>query len=145
VEDSRPEAPRRADGIQRLLSDTRVLGPSGIERVAWGWRRYGQPELDLCDQACGKAEATIRSAGLETALETAEEELRRLTHGQEWRAEDPITGRTAAEAARRAALALIAREWLSHEEYRTLVKPMSEALPWLLPEERPDEYREPRF
>jgi hypothetical protein len=133
---------RHPDGIQRLLSDARVMGPSGIERVAWGWRRYAQPELSSCDQACMRAEEKIRSAGLQPALEAAEQELRQVTHGQEWQAEDQLTGRTAAEAARRAALALIARDWLSHEEYRTLVKPMSEALPWLLPQERPDEYRD---
>ncbi|HZV50237.1 MAG TPA: hypothetical protein VFD49_10775 [Candidatus Dormibacteraeota bacterium] len=143
MEPSTSNASRHSDGIQRLLADARVLGPSGIERVAWGWRRYARSELDACDHACARAETAIRSAGLLPALETAEEELRQITHGQEWRAEDPATGRTAAEAARRAALALMGRDWLSHEEYRTLVKPMSEALPWLLPEERPDPYREP--
>ncbi|HLH71394.1 MAG TPA: hypothetical protein VKY90_20820 [Candidatus Dormibacteraeota bacterium] len=142
MEGSTGNVPRHPDGIQRLLSDTRVLGPSGIERVAWGWRRYARSELDACDHACAKAEAAIRSAGLQPALQAAEQELRQVTHGQEWQAEDQLTGRTAAEAARRAALALIAQDWLSHGEYRALVKPMSEALPWLLPEERPDAYPE---
>ncbi len=73
-----------------------------------------------------------------------EEELRRLTHGHDWQAEDVQAGRTAAEAARHAGMALLARDAIDHLQYRHLVKAMSEALPWLLPEELPDAYRERR-
>jgi hypothetical protein len=135
--------PRTAD-LERLLEDTRVLGPSGIERIAWGWRRYEDHELGAVDPAAETARQAIHEAGLGPAWEAVEEELRRLTHGHDWQAEDVQTGRTAAEAARHAGMALLVRDAIDHQQYRHLVKAMSEALPWLLPEELPDTYRERR-
>jgi len=40
-----------------------------------------------------------------------------------------------------AALALLTRDKLSHEQYATLARPMAEALPWLLPEAPPEPRR----
>jgi hypothetical protein len=39
------------------------------------------------------------------------------------------------------ALGIMTRDKLSHEQYVTLVRPMAEALPWLLPEAPPEARR----
>src|SRR5260370_36234886 len=31
------------EGLDRLLTDARVLSPAGIERAAWGWDRHEDP------------------------------------------------------------------------------------------------------
>src|SRR5438309_553832 len=31
------------EGLERLLTDARVLSPAGIERAAWGWDRHEDP------------------------------------------------------------------------------------------------------
>ena len=33
------------EGLERLLTDARVLSPAGIERAAWGWDRHEDPRL----------------------------------------------------------------------------------------------------
>jgi hypothetical protein len=137
-----------SDDIERLLADTRVLGPSGIERIAWAWKRYSNPQLGECDEAEATARGAIAEHGLEEAWQAAEADLREMTEGHHaqssWRAEAPAVGRTAEDAALHAALALVVRPHLPVDVYRTLVKTASEALPWLLPSERPDQYRERR-
>lgn len=124
----------------------RVLGPSGIERIAWAWRRYGSPHLAECDAALEGARRGVAENGESEAWHAAERDLKELTEGHDaqesWRAEAGDVGRTAEDAMLHAALALIARPFIDAEAYRTLVKTASEALPWLLPSERPDRYRE---
>ncbi|HEX4215784.1 MAG TPA: hypothetical protein VIA06_20895 [Candidatus Dormibacteraeota bacterium] len=145
--DSLRYGPNSAE-VQRLLDDGRVLGPSGIERIAWAWRRYATHELGALDDADKAALEMVRKDGLEAAWAAAEQDLRAMTEGHHaqaaWRAEPPNVDRTAEDAALHAALALVAGPQLDGDHYRALVKPMSEALPWLLPAERPDEYRERR-
>ena len=51
-----------------------------------------------------------------------------------WRAEHGDTGHKAEDAAFGAALALVASDLLTPQQYKTLVRPMGEGLPWLLPE-----------
>src|SRR5918911_3375613 len=127
--------------VERLLADCRVLGPSGIERIAWGTEvaRVDESEPERL------AREAVREHRLEAAWQEAERAIRAMTQGGHsslaWKAEQEGTRRTAEDAALHAALALVAREVLDHETYRALVKPMSEALPWLLPEEPPDQYR----
>lgn len=145
--DSLRYGPNSAE-VQRLLDDARVLGPSGIERISWAWGRYATHELGALDDADEAAMEVVRQEGLEEARNAAERDIRAMTeghHAQEaWRAEPPNVDRTAEDAALHAALALVAGPKLDGRHYRALVKTMSEALPWLLPSERPDEYREPR-
>jgi hypothetical protein len=130
--------------VERLLSDARVLGPSGIERIAWA-RRHRLLSAGQAEAAENEARRALGSAGLQAAWEAAEADLRGMVEGhyaqQSWQAEDPVVDRTAEDAALNAILALVVRDQLGHEEYRTLVKPMAEALPWLLPDETPGEYR----
>src|SRR6266571_989053 len=90
------------EGLERLLTDARVLSPAGIERAAWGWDRHEDP--------------------------TAMQRFRDAGH----KAERALLG---------AALGILTRDRLSHEQYVTLVRPMSEALPWLLPEAPPEPRR----
>ncbi len=123
--------------VKRLVDDARVMGPSSIERVVWGWRRYGQATEDAHRRA-------LEVVGEDPAWQEAEHAIRSMTEGHSamevWRATDEETGRTAEEAALHAALALVARGRISKEDYHALVKPMAEALPWLLPNEPPDPY-----
>jgi hypothetical protein len=125
--------------VERLLSDARVLGPSGIERIVWGVKTHG----DGTDEAVAEAEKVLRESGREAEWRDAEAALRALTegsHAQEaWRAEDPDADRTAEDALLHAGLAVVAGEQLAQEYRHALLKPAAEALPWLLPEERPDE------
>ena len=131
------------EGLERLLTDARVLSPAGIERAAWGWDRHEDPRLM---QRFHDAER----AGLR-ALEKSDrgpqwEEARRrileLTEGrtslEDWKAEHGDVGHKAERALLAAALAILARDKIDHEHYATLVRPMSEALPWLLPELPPE-------
>ena len=134
------------EGLERLLTDARVLSPAGIERAAWGWDRHEDPRLM---QRFHDAER----AGLR-ALEKSDrgpqwEEARRrileLTEGrtslEDWKAEHGDVGHKAERALLAAALAILARDKIDHEHYATLVRPMSEALPWLLPELLPEPRR----
>ena len=52
-----------------------------------------------------------------------------------WKAEHGEIGHKAEDAAFMAALGLVAGNLIGKEPVNTLVRPMSEALPWLLPEE----------
>ena len=134
------------EGLERLLTDARVLSPAGIERAAWGWDRHEDPRLM---QRFHDAER----AGLR-ALEKSDrgpqwEEARRrileLTEGrtslEDWKAEHGDVGHKAERALLAAALAILARDKIDHEHYATLVRPISEALPWLLPELPPEPRR----
>ena len=52
-----------------------------------------------------------------------------------WKAEHGEIGHKAEDAAFMAALGLVAGNLVTKEQASTLVRPLSEALPWLLPEE----------
>ena len=54
-----------------------------------------------------------------------------------WQYEHGDIGHKAERAAYGAALGIFARDRLKHDQYVTLVRPMAEALPWLLPETPP--------
>ncbi len=133
------------EALERLLSDARVLGPSGIERIAWGWSRYAAGGLEACASAERKARRLIDETGRQEAWQAAETDLKELVEGHyaqsAWRSEPASIDRTAEHAAIDAALALVVRSELDEGDYHALAKVMSEALPWLLPNENPDRYR----
>ena len=54
-----------------------------------------------------------------------------------WKEEHGQPGHTAERAVYAAALALMVGNQLPHEQYVALVRPLAEALPWLLPEVAP--------
>jgi len=133
------------EAIERLLSDARVLGPSGIERIAWGWSRYAAGGLEECTSAENAARRVIDETGRQEAWRAAETDLKELVEGQyaqsAWRSEPASVDRTAEHAAIDAVMALVVQGELDAHDYHTLAKVMSEALPWLVPNEAPDRYR----
>ena len=134
--------------LERLESDLRVLSPVGIERAAWGWDRHEDQRAEEFMQA-----ERVAIHAIETADEAAAWEAwrRRLFEEVEaepgappaliaWRAEHQAHSahvHKAERAALGAALGLYAQSRISHAQYATLVSPMAEALPWLLPERPP--------
>jgi len=121
--------------IDRLLEDCRTLSPAGIERVASGWDHRGDSKL------FEKAERDALHA-LETENRGPEwDELRNFILGLTergqplvaWQAEHGDTGHKAEEALLAAMLALVAGQSVDARHRAILVRPMAEALPWLLP------------
>jgi len=134
------------EGLDRLLTDARVLSPAGIERAAWGWDRHEDPAAmqrfhDAERVALRALEQTDRGPG----WDDTRRRILDLTEGRtslvSWKAEHGDLGHKAERAMLGAALALLTRDKLSHEQYVTLARPMAEALPWLLPETPPEPRR----
>jgi hypothetical protein len=129
-----------AVGVQRLESDLRTFSPAGIERVAWGWRRHADQtaRLEAAERAALHA---IEQAERGPAWDDLRRTLEHLMEGRgallPWKQEHGQPGHTAERAVFAAALALEAGDRLSHEQYVALVRPLAEALPWLLPETPP--------
>ncbi len=121
-----------------------MLSPVGIERVAWGWDVHEQDHLAEFHAAERAALDAIDAAG---QIEAWDEWRRRLFYEVEgrlalvaWRAEHQLHSEHAHKAERSAvgaALGVLARPWISHTHYTTLVSALAEALPWLLPERPP--------
>ena len=79
------------------------------------------------------------------AWDDAKKRILDLTEGRtslvSWKVEHGDVGHKAERALLGAALGILTRDRLSHEQYVTLVRAMSEALPWLLPEAPPEPRR----
>lgn len=134
------------EGLDRLLRDARVLSPAGIERAAWGWDRHEDPALmQRFHDAERVALRTLEQGDRVQAWDDARKRILDLTEGRtslvSWKAEHGDVGHKAERAMLGAALGVLTREKLSHEPYVTLVRPMAEALPWLLPEAPPEPRR----
>jgi len=88
---------------------------------------------------------SLEQANRAPAWDDARKRILDLTEGRSsavsWRVEHGDTGHKAEHAMLGAALGLLTRDRLSHEQYATLVRPMAEALPWLLPEAPPEPRR----
>jgi hypothetical protein len=123
-------------GPGRLLEDLRTLSPSAIERVAHGWELHGLPNLEHYHAAETAALAAIETAHLTSDWEALQRQILDLTEGRSslvsWKVEHGEQGHHAEAAALGAALALHAEGHLDPAHTRTLVRPMAEALPWLL-------------
>jgi hypothetical protein len=130
--------------LERLEADLHVLSPVGIERAAWGWDRHERDNAEAYHVAERAALHAIEQA--EAGAEW-DEWRRRLFQDVEgrlalvgWKTEHhmhPEHVHKAERAAFGAALGIFAKQWISHEQYATLVSAMAEALPWLLPEQPP--------
>jgi hypothetical protein len=125
--------------LSRLIDDIRVLGPAGVERAAQGWDRHAR----LHHAGVREAEKAALHAIENGDRGPAWDEVRRSVFGMtesgqalvSWKAEHGDTGHKAEQAAFMAALALVAGNLIGDEHVNTLLRPMAEALPWLLPEE----------
>jgi hypothetical protein len=133
-------------GIERLLGDARTLSPAGIERIAWGWDRHEEPrELERFQEAERTALKAIEAQDRGPRWEEVRRTVLDLTEGRSslvsWKAEHGATGHKAERAMLGAALGITAGDRIDHQHYATLVRPMAEGLPWLLPEEPPQPAR----
>jgi hypothetical protein len=132
--------------LDRLARDARVLSPAGIERAAWGWDRHEDP---AAMQRFHDAERVALRVVEQTDRGPAWEEARRrfldLTEGRtslvSWKAEHGNVGHKAERALLGGALGVLTRDKLDKPTYVTLVRPMAEALPWLLPDTAPEPRR----
>ena len=129
-------------GVDRLLEDFRTLSPSGIERAAWGWDRHARWTEAPLEEAERTALRAIEQAGRGPAWDQARNAVFGLTEGASslvsWRAEHGEVGHKAERAAHAAVLALVASDLLDEQTRATLLRPMAEALPWLLPGSPPE-------
>ena len=133
-------------GLDRLIADARVLSPAGIERVAWGWDRHEDPRImERFHEAERAALRVLEKNNRGPQWDDARKRILDLTEGrsslEDWKAEHGDVGHKGERALLAAALAILARDKLDREHYATLVRPMSEALPWLLPELPPEPRR----
>jgi len=128
------------EAIKRLESDLRTFSPAGIERVAWGWRQHETDPARL-HEAEKAALRHIEEADRGEHWDSLRLILRDLMEGSNsllsWKEEHGHDGYTAERAVYAAALALMTGDQLPHAQYVALVRPLAEALPWLLPETPP--------
>jgi hypothetical protein len=134
------------EGLERLLTDARVLSPAGIERAAWGWDRHEDPAaMQRFREAERAALHILEQTNRGPAWEEARKKILDLTEGRtslvSWKAEHGDIGHKAERAVLGAALGIMTRDKLSHAQSVTLVRAMAEALPWLLPEAPPEPRR----
>ena len=132
--------PEHQKTLSRLIDDIRVLSPAGIERAAQGWDRHARLQgLDAIHKAEKAAIHAIEQAGRGEAWDEVRRNLFGLTESGNslvsWKAEHGEIGHKAEDAAFMAALGLVAGSLMSKEQQATLLRPMAEALPWLVPEE----------
>ena len=132
--------PRSAD-LDRLADDLRAFDVNGIERAAWGWDRHETRGLDAYHRAEKAALEQIERNELGERWDEFRQKLFGLTEAAgalvNWKARHGDLGHKAERGAFGAALGLFARDHLTREQYASLVEPMAEALPWLLPDRPP--------
>jgi hypothetical protein len=122
------------------MDDIRILSPAGVERAATGWDTHvgknGLPALHAAEKAAVHA---IEQADRGAAWDEVRRSLFGLTESGgaliSWKAEHGEVGHKAENAAFAAALGLVASGLVSDDQVATLMRPMAEALPWLLPNE----------
>ena len=111
--------------VKRLLEDLRLLGPTGIERVAAAWREAAAAEDPI-------RTATERRAEDDPEWREAEREIFAIARGEAWLSIPQTDRDSAVGGAQDALLAVRERKTLSQQQYRTLVRSAAAALPWLL-------------
>jgi len=132
--------PEHQRTLSRLIDDIRVLSPAGVERAAQGWDKHARLHgLEVIHEAEKAALRAIEKEGRGAAWDEVRRNLFGLTESGgalvSWKAEHGDVGHKAEDAAFMAALGLVAGNLIGKEQQATLLRSMSEALPWLLPEE----------
>jgi len=124
--------------VDRLLEDCRTLSPAGVERVAHGWVTFAEGgEHHAAYVAAEKAALKLlEHDGRSPQWDELRDRLLGLTERGTaliaWRLEHGDTGHRAEHALLGAALALVAGPDLDRPHREALLRPMAEALPWLL-------------
>ncbi len=136
--------PEHQKTIARLIEDIRILSPSGVERAAQGWDRHARLHgLDEIHKAEKAAVHAIEQSGRGEAWDEVRRNLFGLTESGRalvsWKAEHGEIGHKAEDAAFMAALGIVAGNLITKDQQATLQRPLSEALPWLLPDENQPE------
>ena len=131
--------PEHKRTIARLMEDVRILSPAGVERIAQGWDEHvGETGLPAFREAEKAALHAIEQADRGAAWDELRRTLFGLTESGaaliSWRAEHGDMGHKAENAAFAAALGLLADGLIGKPQQETLLRPMAEALPWLLQE-----------
>jgi phage/plasmid-associated DNA primase len=119
--------------VKRLLEDLRLLGPSGIERVAHAWRAVAGDEDAVRTAAERRAED-------DPEWREAESQIFQIAKGEAWLSLPQTDRDSAVAAAQDALLAALERKTLGEQRYSVLVRPLASALPWLLTGEAEDQY-----
>jgi hypothetical protein len=131
--------PEHQRTLSRLIDDIRVLSPAGVERAAQGWDRHARMHEGEMHAAEKAALHAIEQSDRGPAWDEVRRNVFGLTESGQalvsWKAEHGDVGHKGEQAAFMAALGLVAGNLIAKHEFDTLVRPMSEALPWLLPEE----------
>ena len=131
----------RPEDLERLASDLRVLDRTGIDRAAWGWDRHESRGLAPYHAAEKAALAAIERDNLGAEWDDYRRRVFGLTEAKgalvAWKAAHGEAGHKAERAAFGAGLGLFAKQSVTAADYAALVEPMAEALPWLLPKQRP--------
>ncbi|OLE30487.1 MAG: hypothetical protein AUG43_03175 [Actinobacteria bacterium 13_1_20CM_3_68_10] len=109
--------PEHQRTLARLIEDIRILSPAGVERAAHA--------IEKADRGAAWDEVRRNLFGLTESGQAL----------VSWKAEHGEIGHKAEDAAFMAALGLVAGNLIKEEQAKTLLRPLSEALPWLLPEE----------
>lgn len=127
--------------LKRLIDDIRVLSPAGVERAAQGWDEHIKGQgLTALHEAEKAALHAIEKANRGPTWDEVRRNLFGMTESGgaliSWKAEHGETGHKAEDAAFMTALALVAGDLINQRQAATLMRPMSEALPWLLPDEK---------
>jgi hypothetical protein len=128
--------------IRRLLGDFRTLSPAGIERAAWGWDKHvgssGRQHFRAAEEVALRA---IEQSGRSSQWGVARRAIYGLTEGDnrliDWAAEHGEVSHKSEHAAYGAALGLLAGDEIDEQSRHILLRPLAEALPWLLPEAPP--------
>jgi hypothetical protein len=125
--------------LARLIDDIRVMGPAGVERAAQGWDDFASGSRHAAYHTAERAAThAIEQNDRGDAWDTVRSSMFGLTESGQalisWKAEHGEVGHKAEDAAFGAALGLVSSDLITPQEYATLVRPMGEALPWLLPE-----------
>jgi hypothetical protein len=133
-------------GLERLLEDARTLSPAGVERASWGWDRHEDSiNMQRFREAEKMALHAIEQADRGAQWEETRRSILELTEGRSsvvsWKVEHGDKGHKAEHALLGAALGLLVQDKIDHAHFVTLVRPMAEALPWLLPEAPPEPRR----
>lgn len=125
--------------LARLIDDVRVMGPAGVERAAQGWEDFASGHRHAAYREAERvATHAIEQNDRGDAWDTVRSSLFGMTESGgalvSWRAEHGEVGHRAEDAAFGAALGLVASDLIPAHQFEILVRPMGEALPWLLPE-----------